>query len=110
MQLNSYVKTDTNKWLLISESHDDLNRCTSCRGKPDQHVICFLHSVRIRHSYHMYLVQSTYDNLLRRRQLSWIDPLLPRKGAPDITHSTMADGPVGPTMVSLPSQPMKQME
>jgi hypothetical protein len=27
----------TNKQLLISESRDDLNRCTPCRGKPDQH-------------------------------------------------------------------------
>jgi hypothetical protein len=31
------VKTATNKQLLISESHGDLNRCTPCRGKPDQH-------------------------------------------------------------------------
>jgi hypothetical protein len=29
--------TATNKWLLISKSRDDLNRCTPCRGKPDQH-------------------------------------------------------------------------
>jgi hypothetical protein len=29
--------TATNKWLLISESHDDSNRCTPCREKPDQH-------------------------------------------------------------------------
>jgi hypothetical protein len=28
--------TATNKRLLISESHDDSNRCTPCRGKPDQ--------------------------------------------------------------------------
>jgi hypothetical protein len=28
--------TATNKWLLISESRDDSNRCTPCRGKPDQ--------------------------------------------------------------------------
>jgi hypothetical protein len=27
----------TNKRLLISESHSDSNRCTPCRGKPDQH-------------------------------------------------------------------------
>jgi hypothetical protein len=37
MALISYVKTGTNKWLLISESRDDSNRCTPCRGKPDQH-------------------------------------------------------------------------
>jgi hypothetical protein len=29
--------TATNKRLLISESHRDSNRCTPCRGKPDQH-------------------------------------------------------------------------
>jgi hypothetical protein len=29
--------TVTNKWLLISESRSDSNRCTPCRGKPDQH-------------------------------------------------------------------------
>jgi hypothetical protein len=32
------VKTGTNKWLLISESRGDSNRCTPCRGKPDQHA------------------------------------------------------------------------
>jgi hypothetical protein len=30
--------TTTNKQLLISESHGDSNRCTHCRGKPDQHA------------------------------------------------------------------------
>jgi hypothetical protein len=37
MPLNFYVKTVTNKRLLISESHGDSNRYTSCRGKPNQH-------------------------------------------------------------------------
>jgi hypothetical protein len=37
--------TTTNKWLLISESHSDSNRCTPCRGKPDQHATCFPCSV-----------------------------------------------------------------
>jgi hypothetical protein len=32
MTLFSYVKTATNKRLLISESHDDSNRCTPYRG------------------------------------------------------------------------------
>jgi hypothetical protein len=30
--------TATNKQLLKSESHGDSNRCTPCRGKPDQHA------------------------------------------------------------------------
>jgi hypothetical protein len=41
------MKTATNKRLLISESHGDLNRCTLCRGKPDQHITRFSRSVRI---------------------------------------------------------------
>jgi hypothetical protein len=32
-----YVITATNKRLLISESRDDSNQCTPCRGKSDQH-------------------------------------------------------------------------
>jgi hypothetical protein len=31
------MKTTTNKRLLISESRGDSNRCTPCRGKPDQY-------------------------------------------------------------------------
>jgi hypothetical protein len=41
------VKTATNKRLLISESHGDSNRCTPCRGKPDQHTTRFPRSVRV---------------------------------------------------------------
>jgi hypothetical protein len=37
MALISYVKTATNKRLLISESRGDSNRYTPCREKPDQH-------------------------------------------------------------------------
>jgi hypothetical protein len=47
MSLISYVKTVTNKWLLISESHSDLNRCTPYREKPDQYATCFPCSVRV---------------------------------------------------------------
>jgi hypothetical protein len=32
-----YVMTATNKRLLISESRGDLNWCTPCKGKSDQH-------------------------------------------------------------------------
>jgi hypothetical protein len=54
------VKTTTNKRLLISESRDDLNWCTPCRGKSDQHATRFLCSVcvwpsaiRISHCTHI---------------------------------------------------------
>jgi hypothetical protein len=39
--------TATNKRLLISESHGDLNRCIPCRGKPDQHATRFARSARV---------------------------------------------------------------
>jgi hypothetical protein len=42
-----YMMTVTNKWLLISESHGDSNRCTPCRGKSDQHATRFPCSIRI---------------------------------------------------------------
>jgi hypothetical protein len=44
MPLISYVKTATNKRLLISEGRGDSNRCTPCRGKPDQYVTYTSHS------------------------------------------------------------------
>jgi hypothetical protein len=36
--------TTTNKQLLITESQGDSNRCTPCRGKPDQHATYASHS------------------------------------------------------------------
>jgi hypothetical protein len=36
--------TATNKRFLISESHGDSNRCTPCRGKPDQQATYTSHS------------------------------------------------------------------
>jgi hypothetical protein len=36
--------TATNKQLLISDSHDDSNRCTPCRGKSDQHDTYAFHT------------------------------------------------------------------
>jgi hypothetical protein len=39
--------TATNKRLLISESRDDSNQCTPCRGKLDQHATHFPHSVSV---------------------------------------------------------------
>jgi hypothetical protein len=41
------VLTATNKRLLICESHGNSNRCTSYRGKPDQHAKCFPCSVYV---------------------------------------------------------------
>jgi hypothetical protein len=74
-----------NKRLHISESRDDLNRCTPCRGKPDQfdtyasHVsprtpdVRFLRAVPVR------------GNLSRVINRVGRILLLPRKSAPDST-------------------------
>jgi hypothetical protein len=60
MRLNIYVKTATNKRLLIFESRDDSNLCTPYREKSDTHNtyasrtnprtphICFLRAVHVR--------------------------------------------------------------
>jgi hypothetical protein len=57
---NYYMMAATSKRLLISESRDDLNRCTPYRGKPNQHDthashtspymprVCFLRAVPVR--------------------------------------------------------------
>jgi hypothetical protein len=42
-----YVMTATNTRLLISESHGGSNRCTPCKGKPDQHGTRFPCSVHV---------------------------------------------------------------
>jgi hypothetical protein len=59
MPLINYVKTATNKRLLLSESLGDLNQCTLYRGKLDQHDtyashasprmprVCFLRAVPV---------------------------------------------------------------
>jgi hypothetical protein len=45
------VLTATNKRLLISESHDDLNWCTPCRGNPIHMTRTLLMLVHVCHTY-----------------------------------------------------------
>jgi hypothetical protein len=55
MLLISYVKTVTNKQLLLSENHGDLNRFIPCRGKLNQHDIYTLSTpVHVRPTYASY--------------------------------------------------------
>jgi hypothetical protein len=75
----------TNKRLLIFESRGDSNRCTPCRGKPDQYDtytshasprtpdVCFLRAVLVRGN--LSQVVNSGGQIL----------LLLRKGAPDST-------------------------
>jgi hypothetical protein len=88
-----------NKRLLISESHDDSNRCTPCRENSINMTRTLptpVHTGGPR----------TWQPFTSRRQ-SWTESLLLRKRAPDTIHSTTADRSVGPYLVSLSSQPMK---
>jgi hypothetical protein len=91
MSLINYVKTATKKWLLISEIYGDSNRCTSYRGKSDTHdtyVFCasprkprvrFLRAVPVR------------GNLSLAINIVGQTILVPRKRAPDIMPSTLAN-------------------
>jgi hypothetical protein len=44
----SYLRDDGHKQVvLITESHGDSNRCTLCRGQPDQHTTHFPRSIHV---------------------------------------------------------------
>jgi hypothetical protein len=79
--------TATNKRLLISESHDDSNRCTPCRGKPDQYDMYVSHvSPRTPGVRSMLPAGGPYTwQPFTSRQQGWTDALLPRKSVPDST-------------------------
>jgi hypothetical protein len=119
--------TATNKWLLVSESCDDSNRCTPCRGKPNQHATCFSHPVRIwsrktqptRHTLstlspcmvkdHTYLMWSTYSNL--RESSTTLDRVTtPEKRAPNTIHNTLVDRSAGPYLVFSPDPTNEAVE
>jgi hypothetical protein len=107
MTLISYVKTVTNKRLLISESSGDSNRCTPYRGKPDQHNTYASHAsphtlnLRFLRTFHKCVNHSQAINSVGRTLL------LLRKKAPDTTLAGLSDPQVHHP-VSLPAQPLKQ--
>jgi hypothetical protein len=75
----------TNKRLLISESHGDSNRCTTCRGKPDQHDTYASHADPRTPNVRFLRAVPVRGNLFMSHQQGWTDALLPRKSAPDST-------------------------
>jgi hypothetical protein len=108
MALISNVKTATNKRLLISESHDDSNRGTPCRGKCNQHDTYASYA-----NPHMPDVSFLWAVLVHGNLSLVIDgfgriPLLPRKKAANIIHSSSADRSTGPYPVSLSNQPINE--
>jgi hypothetical protein len=75
----------TNKWLLISESRGDSNRCTPCRGKPDQHDTYSSHASPRTSDIRFLWAVPVRGYLLRvTDRVGWI-LLLPIKSAPDST-------------------------
>jgi hypothetical protein len=76
------------------------------KTRPTRHTLSTL-SARMVQDY-TYVTWSTYSNLLRHHQQRWIEPLLPRKSAPDTIHSTTVDRSTDLYLVSLPRQPLKQ--
>jgi hypothetical protein len=67
----------TKKWLLISESRDDSNRCTPYRGKPDQHATHFPCSIRVW-SWTIHLPWSAWATF-RQSPRGWNMPLHKKK-------------------------------
>jgi hypothetical protein len=76
------------------------------KTRPTRHTLLTL-SLRTVQD-HTYLMWSTYSDLSHSHQQGWVGPHLPRKRAPNTIHSTLADQSMGPYLVSLQSQPMKQ--
>jgi hypothetical protein len=96
------VITVTNKRLLISESRGDSNRCTPCRGKPDQHATYASHSSSRTPSVRFLRTVPVHDNL----------SLAPTKSkqAPTLGRSLDNQRQTGPAIVlgDLILPPMRQ--
>jgi hypothetical protein len=90
------VLTATNKWLLISESHDDSNQCIPCRGKPDTHDM-----YASRANPHTPPLRILWAVLICGNISRWPNRvgqtlLLTRKMAPDTIYNTLTDWSTGP--------------
>jgi hypothetical protein len=78
------------------------------KTRPTYHMLSML-SPRMVHD-HTYLTRSTYSNLSYSRPQIWIDPLHPRRRAPDTIHSTTTIRSAGLYPASLPQQPKSNGE
>jgi hypothetical protein len=102
------VLTATNKQLLIYESRDDSNRCTSCRVKPDQHVTRITRSVhvwsqiiRISCGQHIATFHIVINSSGQRHRSQ-------RKSAPDTIHNMPTERSMDMYPISLPRQTPKR--
>jgi hypothetical protein len=87
MQLISYMKTATNKRLLISVSHADSNWCTPCRGKLDIHDTYASHANPPTPYIHFLRAIHVQGNISQAIINVGQTLLLSRKRAPDTTPS-----------------------
>jgi hypothetical protein len=62
--INYNLMEATNKWLLISESRSDSNRCTPCRGKHDEHDMYAFYASQRTPGIHFLRVLLVRGNLL----------------------------------------------
>jgi hypothetical protein len=85
--INYYLMAATNKRLLISESHGDLNRCKSCRGKPDQHDTYASHASPRTPDVRFLWVVPVRGNISQATNSIGRTLLLSRKRASDTTPS-----------------------
>jgi hypothetical protein len=93
--------TTTNKRLLISESHGDSNRCTPCRGKPDQHATYVSHSSPSTPGIRFLQAVPVCDNLSLAPTKSKQDPTPGRSlGNQRQTSPTVVLGDIPPPMQS----------
>jgi hypothetical protein len=81
------MKATTNKWLLISESRGDSNRCTPYREKPDTHDTYTSHASPRMPRVHLLRAVHICDNLSPTINSVGRTLLLLRKRATDTTHS-----------------------
>jgi hypothetical protein len=88
--------TTTNKLLLISESRGDLNRCTPCRGKSDQHDTYASHASPHTSSVRFLRAVPVRGNISRGTDRFGQISLLLRKRVSNTIHSTPADRSAGP--------------
>jgi hypothetical protein len=85
--VNYYLMEATNKRLLISKSRDDLNQCTDCRARPDQHDMYASHVSPRTPGVRFLWAVPIRGNLSQATNSVGRTLLLPRKRAPDTTPS-----------------------
>jgi hypothetical protein len=100
--VNYYLMAAMNKRLLISESRGDSNRCTLCRGKPDQHDTYVSHTSTRTPDVRFLRAVPVHGNLSRVTDRVGRILLLLRKMLPTPPLSP-AEWPMGPASVSLPN-------